>query len=83
MDRGSQAREEVPSPQGQPAPDELRGGTAQPEVSSEVEATAPQVLKFRSDLGSREGGWEKQQPEQKLGGWTCKRQLVRLDQCRS
>lgn len=34
-----------------------------------MEATAPQLLKPRSALGSRGRGWEKELPEQKLGGW--------------
>ena len=48
-----------------------------------MEAPAPKVLKSRSDLGSRGGGWEKEQPGQKVGGWTGTRRLVRLDGCRS
>lgn len=50
-------------------PDEQAGGTAQPTDCWEVEATAPQLLKSRSALGSRGRGWEEELPEQKLGGW--------------
>lgn len=49
--------------------DEQAGGTAEPKDCSEVEATVPQLLKSRSALGSRGRGWEKEVPEQKLGGW--------------
>lgn len=67
MDRGSQASEEAPSPGSQSRPDEQAGGTAQPTDCWEVEATAPQLLKSRSALGSRGRGWEEELPEQKPG----------------
>ena len=34
-----------------------------------MEATAPQLLKSRSAVGGRGRDWEKELPEQKLGGW--------------
>ena len=68
-DRGPQASEEAPSPVSQSRPDEQARGTEQPTDCWEVEATAPQLLKSRSALGSRGRGWEEELPEQKLGGW--------------